>query len=170
MYDSELLASMIPGLNSDDSILPKLLYGSNNIIKEIPPPTRNNIDAIRMIYLSLLKGWVNLYLNLFLNLIAMNELISCNVPSGHIVEQYTLPNSTVNNIIIINPIPAIAGYDINFSNDGINCKYNTELNTFVGNKCVISKNAIVVTRKKSNETTTRIFFSMLSFIIPSLFY
>ena len=51
-------------------------------------------------------------------------IISWRIPNGQIEEQYTLPNSKVRTKTTINPIEAMEAIEINFKNEGMNCKYS----------------------------------------------
>ena len=51
------------------------------------------------------------------------KMKSWSVPSGQILEQYTLPYKNVNNKIIIKPATDIVVISINLNRDGINWKY-----------------------------------------------
>jgi hypothetical protein len=57
------------------------------------------------------------------NVLEKNEMISCNVPIGHIEEQYILPNKMVKTITTINPKAEILSKLRNLRTDGINCRY-----------------------------------------------
>jgi hypothetical protein len=53
-------------------------------------------------------------------------MMSCNVPSGHRDEQYTLPKAIVNTIIAKSPMEVIPVYTNILIRDGTNCNETTK--------------------------------------------
>lgn len=115
-----LLVIVSTGLTICDNILPVLLNGSSIFIKNVLP-ARNAITTIPKIEYRVQKYSFECK-NFFLFLFFFVKWIttSCNVPSGQIVEQYTLPNKMVRIKMIMNPATKGAADDKNFINDGRN--------------------------------------------------
>ena len=78
-------------------------------------------------------------------------IASCNVPSGHILEQYTLPKSRLKISTAIKPREVKLSRVKKFRDEGTNCKYVIILLKIGGERLLKSKNKKAVYIKKRRE-------------------
>jgi hypothetical protein len=111
---------MTPYRKRFENIFPARLNGSSKFRRMKLPENRDNIVTISMLYLSHSTSFSKRkYFFLFMKC-ANLEKISCNVPKGQMLEQYTLPNNMVSIRITIKPVAKNENRLKNFITDGIN--------------------------------------------------
>jgi hypothetical protein len=84
------------------------------------PENKDKMVTVNMLYLSHLTSFSKRKYFFLFKIWANLEKISCNVPKGQILEQYTLPNNMVRTRTTIKPVANNENRLKNFIIDGIN--------------------------------------------------
>jgi len=111
---------MTPYRKRFENIFPARLNGSSKFRRMKLPENSDIIVTVSMLYLSHLTSFSKRKYFFLFKKWANFEKISCNVPKGQILEQYTLPNKMVRIRTTIKPVANNENRLKNFITDGTN--------------------------------------------------
>jgi hypothetical protein len=103
-----------------ENIFPARLNGSRKFSRMKLSENKDKIVTINRLYLSHLTSFSKRKYFFLFKKCANLEKISCNVPNGQILEQYTLPNKTVRTRTTIKPVANNENKLKNFIIEGTN--------------------------------------------------